>query len=130
MAISAEERRLSERTELKYILTIKSEQNQSIFGTVKNISKEGLHIMSLNGDQKGDDIKLVISLPESLQAIYGRSIEITANWRWSHPLNDRANGSFYMVGYEYDLDELEANSRFFIEHALEGIPEQILDIAC
>lgn len=130
MDTSAKERRLSDRTKLEYILTVKSEQNQSIFGTVKNVSKEGLHIMSLNGDKKGDNIKLVISLPESLQGIYGCSIEITADWRWSHPVNDRANGSFYMVGYEYDIDELEANSRFFIEHALEGIPEQILETAC
>lgn len=128
MALSADDRRLANRTELKYKLTLKSEQHQGLFGTVKNISKQGLHVMTLNGEQVGEDIKLIIALPELLQAIYGKTIEIVASWRWSHPIGDSPNSSFYMAGYEYDIEKLTTDSRFFIEHVLEGIPDHIMDI--
>ena len=124
----AEERRLSVRTELKYKLTVKSEQNQRLFGTVKNISGKGLRVMTLNSHQEGDDIQLIISLPEMLQAIYGKSIQIVASWCWSHPVNDKTGTPFHMAGFKYDIDKLEKESRFFIEHVLEGIPEHILDM--
>jgi len=128
MTISADDRRNSTRTDLTYKLTLKSAQHQGLFGTVKNISKEGLHVMTLNGQQAGEDIRLTIDLPELLQAIYGKTIEIVASWRWSHPVCEETNSAFYMAGYEYDIDALESNSRFFIEHVLEGIPDQIMEI--
>lgn len=128
MTLSEDDRRLSKRTALKYKLTLQSEQNQRLFGTVKNISKEGLHVMTLNGEQTGEDIKLVIGLPELLQSIYGKTIEIVASWRWSYPVCDNSNSAFYMAGYEYDIEKLKTDSRFFIEHVLEGIPEQIIEI--
>jgi len=128
MAISAEDRRVSNRTELKYKLTLKSEQNQRLFGTVKNISEKGLHVLTLNDKHEGEDIKLVISLPELLQTIYGQTIEIVASWRWSHPLNNQDDSAFYMAGYEYDINKQQQDSRFFIEHVLEGIPDHILDM--
>ena len=123
------ERRLSGRSDLKYKLTLRSEQNQHLFGTVKNISEKGLHIMTLNGQHKGDEIRLIITLPELLQAIYGKTIEIVASWRWSHPVNEHADTPFYMAGYEYDIEQLENDSRFFIEHVLEGIPEHIIEMS-
>ena len=129
MAITSGERRLSDRTELKYKLTLRSEHNQHLLGTVKNISKDGLHVMTLDNRQQGDDIKLVITLPELLQAIYGKSIEIVASWRWSRPVNDHADTPFYMAGYEYDIDKLGEETRFFIEHALENIPDHIMEMA-
>jgi len=129
LVISDEERRLSNRTDLTYKLTLKSEKNQRLLGTVKNISDKGLHILTLNDQHEGDNIKLVIALPELLQAMYGQSIEIVASWRWSHPLNDQEDSAFYMAGYEYDIDKLETHSRYFIDHVLEGIPEHILEMA-
>ncbi len=128
MALSADDRRHSNRTDLKYKLTLKSEQDQGLFGTVKNISKEGLHVMTLNGDQAGEDIRLIIGLPEILQAIYGKTIEIVASWRWSQPICEKTNTTFYMAGYEYDIEKLTSDSRFFIEHVLEGIPDHIMEI--
>ncbi len=128
MALSTDNRRHSDRTDLKYKLTLQSEQDQRLFGTVKNISKQGLHVMTLSAEQAGEDIKLIIALPELLQAIYGKTIEIVASWRWSHPVNEGSDSVFYMAGYEYDIDELQSDSRFFIEHVLEGIPDQIMDI--
>jgi len=127
-AIKEQERRLSGRTELKYKLTLKSEQNQRLFGTVKNISEQGLHVMTLNTQQEADDIKLIISLPEKLQAIYGKSIEIVASWCWCHPVSDKPGTPFHMAGFEYDIDSLEQKARFFIEHVLEGIPEHIMEM--
>ena len=129
MTMAAEERRQSDRTELKYKLTLQSEQNHRLFGTVTNISKDGLNIMTLDRYQEGDNIKLVIGLPELLQAIYGSSIEIVASWRWSQPLSDKPDMPFYMAGYEYDVDKLGKESRYFIEHVLDGIPDQILEMA-
>jgi len=123
------DRRSSERTELKYKLTLKSEQNQRLFGTVKNISLTGLHVMTLNPHEEEKDIQLTISLPDMLQAIYGKSIEIVANWAWSRPLNDSPDNPFFMAGFEYNIDKLDKDSRFFIEHVLEGIPDHILDMS-
>ncbi len=129
MSNSADERRVSNRTELTYKLTLTSEQNQRLLGTVKNISEKGLHVLTLNDKHEGNDIKLTISLPELLQAIYGQTIEIVASWRWSQPLNDQSDIAFYMAGYEYDINKQEKDARFFIEHVLEGIPDHILEMA-
>jgi len=129
MSNFVDERRVSNRTELTYKLTLTSEQNQRLLGTVKNISEKGLHVLTLNDKHEGDDIKLMISLPELLQAIYGQTIEIVASWRWSQPLNDQADTPFYMAGYEYDINKQKKDARFFIEHVLEGIPDHILEMA-
>jgi hypothetical protein len=128
-AIAMEERRQAERVELKYKLILQSEQNRRLFGTVTNISKRGLHILTLDDHQEGDNIKLEIRLPELLQAIYGKSIEIIASWRWCNPVNNRQDTSFYTAGYEFDLENLTKESRLFIEHVLEGVPERILEQA-
>jgi hypothetical protein len=128
--VGTEERRRSERVELKYKLTLRSEQKQHLFGTVTNISKQGMRILTLVDHEEGDNINLEIFLPEWLQAIYGKSIEIVASWRWCNPLNNQHDTPFYLAGYEFDLDSLAKESRLFIEHALEGIPDQIMEQAC
>lgn len=127
MADSLNNRRLSHRTTLKYQLTLKSEDDHSLFGTVKNISRNGMHVLTLNGKQAGDNIRLRIDLPELLQNIYGKTIDIVASWRWSQPVDNAAKSTFYMAGFEYDIDALPLDSRFFIEHVLEGIPDHLLD---